>query len=427
MIQKLFSVAIAIFLSTPVFAQSALPTYVPTNGLSAYYNLDSNANDLSGNGNNGVANNVLSVADRHGNLNGAYAFNGVTSHVMINPTTASLDIKNGSSAVSAWVKLNPAIVGFANQNIFWRGDTLGGQDPYTLGIGASSYYYLRDATFNRDTISKPLVDTLFHHLLATYDSATAVYNLYFDGVLIRSKTGVVSINYNTNNMWNVIGAIDRGQHQNFRGVIDDIAVYSRALSACEVWQLYTEQADTVTQQPANTTAGVGTSATFSTAFSATGATYKWQVSTNGTTFFDLNNIGTYSGVNTPTLIVNPVVANNYSEYYRCRINVATPCEQFTQTARILQPQSVSGLDAEAGLEIFPNPVVEQLTIHFANAAFEGASLRITNLVGQRIYDAKIPGKNLVLPRSIFGAPGFYQVQVSDKAGIFKVVRKVVVE
>lgn len=47
-----------------------VPTYVPTNGLVAYYPFNGNANDVSGSGNNGVINgNITLTTDRSGNLN----------------------------------------------------------------------------------------------------------------------------------------------------------------------------------------------------------------------------------------------------------------------------------------------------------------------------------------------------------------------
>ncbi|MFN8250648.1 MAG: M36 family metallopeptidase [Ferruginibacter sp.] len=86
------------------------------------------------------------------------------------------------------------------------------------------------------------------------------------------------------------------------------------------------QRPAVTTQPAATSVCDGTAATFTVAASGTGITYQWQESANGgTTWTTLSNGGAYSGVNTPTLTVNPVTAamNNYR--YRCVISgICTP-------------------------------------------------------------------------------------------------------
>src|SRR4030095_509199 len=64
------------------FAQ--IPYYIPTDSLVAWYPFNDNANDESGNGHNGVANNTtLITTDRCGVPNSAYYFNGQTSQIII--------------------------------------------------------------------------------------------------------------------------------------------------------------------------------------------------------------------------------------------------------------------------------------------------------------------------------------------------------
>lgn len=66
-------VTITLGLAVQVQAQSFL-----TNGLTAYYPFNGNANDASGNGNNGTVNGATLTADRFGNANSAYRFNGAS-------------------------------------------------------------------------------------------------------------------------------------------------------------------------------------------------------------------------------------------------------------------------------------------------------------------------------------------------------------
>ena len=56
-------------LAIPARAQT-----VPTNGLIAYYPLAGNANDVSGNGNNGTVFGATLTTNRFGDLNSAYSF-----------------------------------------------------------------------------------------------------------------------------------------------------------------------------------------------------------------------------------------------------------------------------------------------------------------------------------------------------------------
>ena len=59
-------------------AYSQLPTYVPSNGLVGYWPFNGNANDESGNGNNGTVNGATLTADRNGVANKAYSFDYTT-------------------------------------------------------------------------------------------------------------------------------------------------------------------------------------------------------------------------------------------------------------------------------------------------------------------------------------------------------------
>ena len=71
-------------------------------GLRAYYPFSGNANDVSGNNNNPVFNNATLTADRLGNPNSAYHFNGVYQYMRI-PNKPSLNFGNTIS-LSVWVR-----------------------------------------------------------------------------------------------------------------------------------------------------------------------------------------------------------------------------------------------------------------------------------------------------------------------------------
>ena len=76
-----------VLLVLSVFAVNAqVPSYVPTNGLVGYWPFNGNANDASGNGNNGVVNGATLTSDRTGNANAAYNFNGSSSLIEIPDT-----------------------------------------------------------------------------------------------------------------------------------------------------------------------------------------------------------------------------------------------------------------------------------------------------------------------------------------------------
>ena len=62
-------------LSITTFAvQAQVPSYVPTNGLVGWWPFNGNANDESGNGNNGTVNGANLTAGKTGISNTAYQF-----------------------------------------------------------------------------------------------------------------------------------------------------------------------------------------------------------------------------------------------------------------------------------------------------------------------------------------------------------------
>ena len=64
-------------------------------GLVAYYPFNGNANDESGNGNDGTVIGATLTADRSGNPDSAYSFNGVNDYINV-PHSSSLNIPPAS-------------------------------------------------------------------------------------------------------------------------------------------------------------------------------------------------------------------------------------------------------------------------------------------------------------------------------------------
>ena len=70
---KKISTILTLLIFTSIFSQ--IPSYVPTDGLVGYYPFNGNANDESGNGNNGTVIGATLTTDRTQNSNSCYNFN----------------------------------------------------------------------------------------------------------------------------------------------------------------------------------------------------------------------------------------------------------------------------------------------------------------------------------------------------------------
>ena len=77
---KTLLTAIVVFASM-INGMAQVPSYVPANGLVGWWPFNGNANDESGNGNNGTVNGATLTSDRFGTNNKAYLFDGVDDKI----------------------------------------------------------------------------------------------------------------------------------------------------------------------------------------------------------------------------------------------------------------------------------------------------------------------------------------------------------
>ena len=175
------------------------------------------------------------ASDQSGANKSDYAleFNGSGDYVEI-PSSPSLDIR-GSLTLSAWVKND----GDNDGQIIWRGDNQLGKDPYQLHVANNRMKFRLNpldgnVTYNAE--STETLDSNWHLWTATYDSKAKTMCLYKDGQLESTAEAPIGFEYDTSNMWNVIGAVDFGNWQHFRGAIDEVRIWNRALTLREIQQ-----------------------------------------------------------------------------------------------------------------------------------------------------------------------------------------------
>ena len=221
-----------------VSAQTGLPAYVPPVGLVGWWPFNGNAGDSSGRGNHGTPVGALLTPDRFGRPNAAYAFDGDTSAIEVRDTT-SLQVRLLTMAV--WVK--PAVYG-RRQQLIYKGrktDAYGegyylqteGQAGVKINGGCQANVGWRLSYFD----PQDLPAGVWTHLCATYD-----------GLYIRNYVNGEQSDANP-----VSGQIDVCPGANlrfgcgqdfypgprpFRGSLDDIGLWNRALTPAEVKALY---------------------------------------------------------------------------------------------------------------------------------------------------------------------------------------------
>jgi Concanavalin A-like lectin/glucanases superfamily len=232
-------------LAVQVHAQNYL-----TKGLVAYYPLNGNANDASGNGNNGTVYNADFVTDPHGVTNGCCQFYGNVpsgndnSYIDVTPTS-SLNFTNGIT-VACWCVVDgsgyesPRLVSIVNSihsgsdagycELTWRN---GPPRQFVFAYGTNQLTYSQQATW-----AASFTNGQWLHLVGV--AAGTSETLYVNGIMVSNVTGVAFGDIGQATVMN-IGREDvngGAGYDDFDGRMDEVRIYNRALSDSEVQQLY---------------------------------------------------------------------------------------------------------------------------------------------------------------------------------------------
>jgi len=214
---------------------SELTVTISSQNLMAHYPFNGNANDESGNGNNGTVYGATLTADRFGNPNSAYEFDGTSNYIEV-PDSNSLDITN-EITIAAWVKpdiSHPT----EHQAIVSKYRSFGteayGLWAYTTGTDGPRFRVETPVIGDASTTDL-LSTTDWSFVVGTYDGANA--KLYINGVLKNTNSGSGLIPTNTLPLRIGAGNETSSLHP-FDGKIDDVHIYNRALTGPDLETLY---------------------------------------------------------------------------------------------------------------------------------------------------------------------------------------------
>ena len=211
----------------------------------ATYQLDGNANDLSGN----YSGTPTDVSYGVGEFDLAGVFNGSTSAIntTYTPTVANL------RTVSLWFKTNSTVLGAIqsvspygiSNNYAWEWIYMLSNGTIAAGYGASNggAVYMKTTTNSYN-------DNSWHHLALTLNGvygAGSFVQLYIDGNEVSTSIDTS----NSGSISSITGTFRLGSRNRsgvdsnvFNGSIDQVRIFNKALSAGEVTTLYNETACT---------------------------------------------------------------------------------------------------------------------------------------------------------------------------------------
>ena len=235
----ILTLTLALF-TLPMLNAQDLPVYVPTEGLVAYYPFNGNANDESGNENNGVVDGATLTTDRFENNENAYNFDGLETFIIL-PNDFFNGTENGIYTISFWTKYFQE-----NTTIFYKGGSWKESDisitsekkveySFKNGTNSTSNFLTSNTSLERD---KWYNITIIHvsgeiklYINGTFETQLQINDVVDWSTSINSQCAGVGMHFgkNYNNC-----TIDRGYY----GVIDDFGIWDRGLSEQEIQNIY---------------------------------------------------------------------------------------------------------------------------------------------------------------------------------------------
>ena len=227
--------------------------------LIAYFPFNTNANDESGHNNHGIVHGAKLTKDRFGKPYAAYQFDGINDFIEIIPTK-NIDLLNDFT-ISAWVKFegyksNPSLRQHLDRQYIFNGHTHSKttksdfiRDGFSLmyDLMPSKAEVIRGGFIVNQEDWKDIPVAIppkneWHHF--TYFRKSGKVYLYVDGEL-KNTTKVSTTPLDINHDWFIGTFSGNNPHYrkdnfnySFKGCIDDLAIYNKAIEPKEVHDMF---------------------------------------------------------------------------------------------------------------------------------------------------------------------------------------------
>jgi len=379
--KKLIKLILLLLFSINIYAQ--VPPYVPTNGLVGWWPFTGNANDLSGNGNNGTNNGATLTTDRFLNPNSAYSFNGNNVISALNP----LSSLSSDFSISNFVKFtnwNGGIfvhVGLDQVGCPCNGFGVGYGGGQANSPGQNFLSGWGGVSWNQSGYSFNNLNQWYHSTIVKFGNTL---RYYINGLLVGTNI-VSNFQTPTNSLYFGASAINTS---NLNSILDDIGIWNRALNECEIKQLFNASvlpSPTVIASTSNSVICIGGSAILTASTTAT--TYTWN--TGATTVSisvspTVTSTYTITGTNTLSCVASAVLTVTVNVNPTITVNNGTICsgQNFTITPAGANSYTIQGGNAVVNPSINTTyTVIGTSAAGCLSQAFSTSSLTVNLCVG----------------------------------------------
>lgn len=402
----------------------SLKSQVPSTGLVLYLPLDGNAKDSSSFSNNGINYGATPVSNRFGQPNKAMYFNG-TSRIEI-PSSTSINLINNKS-LSCWVYIP------SNEKQNWYPTLILKDEPLysaTYNLQLNDYFGYSDDLIHKfdfyfasgythyQMVTKQLYTNYpnkWLHIVATYDTISGYSKMYFNGLISDSiYIGLKIANSSTLPLY--IGCGKGGYTLNgtnrtfFKGYLDDIRLYNRAINKDEVYKLYMEETCSKSIKNDTTTYYVS-----SEDFQSLSPKFQYVKTDSLKT--------TVGGCDS---IINHYAKFAYKANYCTITNSVSVTDTLIINVNLLGVLPV--LSSSNILKIYPNPAKDHINIDFGDySKMSDYLLVIRNELGKVVYFTSIMQQSASLDIKSWTGSGIYVVQLFDGQSNLVESRKIIIQ
>lgn len=214
----------------------------PGSGLMAYYPLNGDATDMSGNGNNGVVSGAVPTANRFGLPHSAMWFDGINDKITIASSVSLHPLHQ--MTIAFWMRMDSMQNNYLS--ILTKSNPV---DPlshreYRVDLKRGGDYYFQvhssgDGSGQHTVFSNNLSGHPWLFFTAVIDRQNHFMKTYVNGVPnMQVDDGYSSFNANNDPLLIAMENETWPDHSPFLGALDEIRLYNRALTDAEILALY---------------------------------------------------------------------------------------------------------------------------------------------------------------------------------------------
>lgn len=217
---------------------SALPQSSHGQTLVAHWQFDGNANDATGNGNNGTVNGATPCKDRFGSNNSAYEFDG-GDWISVAHSAGLAFGSTSNFTINAWVKMCRSMSDFAG--LVAKGPDLTNYPGYQMFVRSSANIGgevgLSNGNWVRTQGATNITNGVWRMVTMQVSTSSGFLRFYVNGVLEASVNGT-SIDPTLTYTRPLYIGRDRNSLAYFMGAIDDVRIYDGLLTTTDLQALF---------------------------------------------------------------------------------------------------------------------------------------------------------------------------------------------